>query len=355
MSIRRSSSVFLLVITAFLGLYVYFYILLGKKNWSTKHKSLPDRSLCFYNDTADNMRWNLPNVPKHSLQNDTVELLSLEVMRHFTWLNKTLCQGFLVLILTPIQNSEDDLERYLNLIKSLDYPRHLLSVSFGEDGSQDKTFAKALIVAEQLKALGIRRVDVHHFNITGQVRRSWANEHSYAKQLQRRSHLAKARNLLLDAALKDEDYVLWLDSDIKTVPLDLIQQMLHANKDLVSASCLFKDRSGRLRIYDKNTWRETVESLQKQERFPKNQLVVEGYGPSLKIYLPHLRGEGKRAVPIDGVGGCSLLVKADCHRNKLRFPETLYKRHIETEGMAKMAKDMGYSVYGLPFVNVFHS
>ena len=85
----------------------------------------------------------------------------------------------------------------------------------------------------------------------------------------------------------------------------------------------------------------------------ENSLIVEGYGSTSRIYLPDLRGEG-RVVPIDGVGGCTLLVRADCHRNGLDFPETLYKHHIETEGLAKKAKDMGYSVYGLPFVEVYH-
>lgn len=339
-------------------LCIYLYEWTGSNHASKKRGLTSMKTTCFYNESQEifnTSKWNLPPVPKNSLNNDTIGQVSFEVIEYFTVLNRTLCQDFVVLILTPIHNSEHEMKSYVDLIKSLDYPRHLLSLSFGEDGSRDNTLAKARIAADEIKATGFRRADVYHLNLTGRTEDSWGFEHARGNQLQRRSHLAKARNLLLKEALRDEDYVLWLDSDMRTAPSDLIQQMIHADKDVVSASCLFKDGRGKLRVYDKNTWRETTESLQKQKGLPKGHLIVEGYGPSMRIYLPHLRGEGKRIVPIDGVGGCSLLIKAESHRKGLHFPEKLFERHIETEGLAKMAKYMGYSVYGLPFVNVFHS
>lgn len=316
-------------------------------------------TLCQYNETVtffNASKYKLSPVPKHSLKNDITEPVSPEVTEFFTRLNRTFCEDFLVLILTPIHNSEGDVENYVNLIRTLNYPKNRLSVVFGEDSSNDGTFTKAQTAVEILKSIGLRRADVLHFNITGGLEtNSWMKEHSYVNQFQRRSHLARARNLLLKSALGDEDFVLWMDSDLRSVPPDLIQQMIYVNKDVVTASCLFRENSGRLRIYDKNSWRETEESLQRQRKLPQQQLVVEGYGASLRVYLPHLRGEGKREVSIDGVGGCSLMIKAECHRKGLNFPEKLFQRHIETEGLAKMAKHMGYGVYGLSFLNVFHS
>lgn len=82
--------------------------------------------------------------------------------------------------------------------------------------------------------------------------------------------------------------------------------------------------------------------------------MPEGYKPTLRVMLPDLKGDGRR-VDLDGVGACSLLVKADCHRNGIRFPGVIYKHHIESEGLAKMAKDMGYTFIGLPYVEVIHS
>lgn len=322
---------------------------------------VPDkRAQCEYHRTEALMNnashLELPPVPKYSLRNDRVEPLSLEVTRFFTRLTRSVCRDFLVLIISPIHNSEGDLENYVKLIYSLDYPRHQLSLAFGEDNSHDGTLVKARSVVEKLKTMGLRRAEVFHFNFSDDWDSdSWMKEHAYSNQLKRRSHLARARNLLLKSALKDEEYVLWIDSDIKSIPPDLIQQMVYVRGDVVTTSCLVADNGGGGRIYDKNSWRETELSRKRQESLPLDELVVEGYFPSVRQYLPHLRGEGRRCVPVDGVGGCALMIKAECHRKGLIFPETLFERHIETEGLAKMAKHMGYSVYGLPFVNVFHS
>lgn len=339
---------------------IYWTMIKRQGNQSTDVIGSKLTMMCQYNETGtvfNASKYKLSPVPKHSLKNDTTEPVSPETAEFFTTLNRTLCEDFSVLILTPIHNSERDIENYVNLIRTLNYPKNRLSVVLGEDGSNDRTFLKAQNAIEVFRSIGLRRADVLHFNFTGGLEtNSWMKEHSYVNQFQRRSHLARARNLLLMSALMgDEDYVLWMDSDLRSVPPDLIQQMIYVNKDVVTASCLFRENNGRLRIYDKNSWRETAESLQRQRKLPQQQLVVEGYGASLRVYLPHLQGEGKRVVSIDGVGGCSLMIKAECHRNGLYFPEKLFQRHIETEGLAKMAKHMGYGVYGLPFLNVFHS
>ncbi len=49
-----------------------------------------------------------------------------------------------------------------------------------------------------------------------------------------------------------------------------------------------------------------------------------------------------------------LLVRARLHREGLVFPPFSYKLHIETEGLAYMARDMGYRCYGLPDVIIYH-
>jgi len=78
-------------------------------------------------------------------------------------------------------------------------------------------------------------------------------------------------------------------------------------------------------------------------------------------------------IPLDGVGGVSLLVRAEVHRKgiilvpRLRilarsltehsgvdFPIKPVDHQIETEGLAKLAKIAGYSVYGLPNYVIWH-
>ena len=257
-----------------------------------------------------------------------------------------------VLILTPIKNAESTLKGYFRLLCSLDYPHHLISVAIGEDSSTDNTQQMAEALVKQIQGY-FNRVEFYkldlEFNLPARVTR-----HSYKWQLPRRRHLAKVRNQLLHRALRDEEWVLWLDSDLVYYKPDLIQHLLSAEKDIVAAACMTKDAPGKYFIYDRNSWRETEASLNFIEGKIPGYLMLEGYyEPTMRIYLPKLGYEGD-LVKIDGVGGCALLVRASCHRNGLIFPPFVYKHHIETEGLAKMAEEFKCEVYGMPNYFVIH-
>lgn len=290
----------------------------------------------------------VPPVPRNSSSNLVLPIPEM-VKKYFLHVPKRTYNES-VLILTPIHNSEYDLDQYFDMIKSLSYPHHLISVALGEDSSTDNTVEAAL---KSLKLLSdFNSGQVFHFNYSHSVHGPWGQKHLKAIQLKRRMHLAVVRNDLLRKALSNEDWVIWIDSDIQVLPEDIIQQLIWADKDVVTPCCLSRGYDV-VRSYDRNIWRETNESLAWQRTLPSDYLVLEGYGPVRRIYIHDLRGEG-RLVPIDGVGGCTLLVRGRCHRNGLIFPEKVYKHSIETEGLARMAQDMGYSVYGLPFVEIFH-
>lgn len=311
-----------------------------KSGWIDTEKYSPDSELDF-----------VPPVPKFSVH-DIVYQLKPKIMQKYLALDRRKYENHSIVILTPVHNSENDLVQYVQLLSELDYPKHKISVVFGEDGSEDQTLKVGKFLCKELRRQGFKRAEIFHFNITGQIEGDWNDIHNQVLQYKRRKHLAKARNLLLKAGLKDEEYVLWIDADVGVLPPDLIQQLIFANKDVVVPCCLYR-KSQYTNVYDKNTWRETEYSLQELKKLDKHQLVLEGYGPTIRLYLPHLRGEG-RVVPLDGVGGCSLLVKAECHRQGLHFPEEIFQYHIETEGLAKLAKSKGFGVYGMPFVEVYH-
>jgi hypothetical protein len=77
-------------------------------------------------------------------------------------------------------------------------------------------------------------------------------------------------------------------------------------------------------------------------------------------------------IPLDGVGGVSIVVKADVHREGLfavhqftplksnisiagiNFPSYAFENQAETEGFAKMARRAGKEVFGLPNYVVWH-
>ncbi|XP_064613254.1 uncharacterized protein LOC135477034 [Liolophura sinensis] len=258
-----------------------------------------------------------------------------------------------VLVLTPVHNAADHLEHFSEILMTLTYPRPLLSLALGEDSSTDETMPAAVAIHEKLSQR-FRRVSIIRLNLSGQLHGNVRTKHDEGVQYSRRTHLARARNMLLKSALSDEKWVLWIDSDVKVIPSNLVEQLLSAEKDVVVPLCVRNDPYHHIKkVYDKNTWRETETSLRQQRESPADKLFLEGYGPSNRIYLNSLRPEG-RVVPLDGVGACSLLVRADCHREGLIFPDFIYDHHVETEGLAKMARDKGYGVFGMPFVEVVH-
>lgn len=53
-------------------------------------------------------------------------------------------------------------------------------------------------------------------------------------------------------------------------------------------------------------------------------------------------------------GATFTLVKANVHREGANFPAYAYQHQVETEGFAKMAKAMGFGVYGLPAYLIYH-
>ena len=80
---------------------------------------------------------------------------------------------------------------------------------------------------------------------------------------------------------------------------------------------------------------------------------LEGYTDNGHLPLSKLREQGD-VVELHGVGGAMLMVRADVHREGAVFPSFPYKRRIETEGFAAMARDAGYKSWGMPNLEVIH-
>jgi mannan polymerase complexes MNN9 subunit len=83
-----------------------------------------------------------------------------------------------------------------------------------------------------------------------------------------------------------------------------------------------------------------------------DEILVEGYADiaTYRTLMAHVAdGSGRtKEMPLDGVGGTALLVKAEVHRDGAMFPPFPFYHLIETEGFAKMAKRLGWSSWGLP-------
>lgn len=85
-----------------------------------------------------------------------------------------------------------------------------------------------------------------------------------------------------------------------------------------------------------------------------DDILLEGYAElptyrSLMAYMADTKNpRPNRIIDLDGVGGTALMVKADVHRDGAMFPPFPFFHLVETEGFARMAKRLGYTVHGLP-------
>lgn len=171
--------------------------------------------------------------------------------------------------------------------------------------------------------------------------------------------MAKARNSLLFTTLgPSTSWVLWLDGDVIETPPTLIQDMAAHLKPVIVANCFqrYYDAETKAmaeRPYDFNSWQDSEAALKMGESMEPDEILLEGYAemPTYRLLMAYMAtndAEKNTVVPLDGVGGTALLVRADVHRDGAMFPPFSFYHLIETEGFAKMAKRLGWQPYGLP-------
>lgn len=247
-----------------------------------------------------------------------------------------------VLVLTPVKDAVLFLDRYFENLRRLRHPHKRLSVAFLDSDSVDGTYeqlrARLPELSREFARAELFKRD-YGYHLRGP---RWED----SIQLQRRSLLARSRNYLLSRGLSHPpdpaapDWVLWLDVDVTDYPADVIETLLASGKEIVVPNCVASPGG---KTFDMNTFR--YRPLLAGE--DASQLTY-----SDRRYLSDLRQES--LVELDAVGGTMLLIKADLHREGLNFPTFNYKGYIETEGLAVLAKDMGYSCWGLPNLEIVH-
>jgi hypothetical protein len=244
----------------------------------------------------------------------------------------------LLLVATPVRNARAHLPGLLDRLRALTYPHPRISLAFLDAGSHDGSFDELAACAPGLRG------DFRAVRLFRHDPGAGALDSARARLAQ----LARARNRLVQQALDDEHWVLWLDADVR-FPADLIEVLLAAGRDIVVPHCVDADgRSAALDSFQleagaggRELARHIVDGLLQPPR---------GLG---RRYLDALRG--RPIVPLDSVSACALLVRADLHREGLCFPAYAHKLHIESEGLAMMAKDLGISCWGLPGVEIQHA
>jgi len=171
--------------------------------------------------------------------------------------------------------------------------------------------------------------------------------------------MSRARNSLLFTTLgPSTSWVLWLDSDIVETPPTLIQDLALHDKPIIVPNCFQRyldpeTKKMAERGYDLNSWQDSEIAQKLGETLGPDDILLEGYAEmqtyrTLMAKLDTKDGDVNMEIPLDGVGGTVLLVKAEVHRDGAMFPPFAFYHLIETEGFAKMARRLGWMAYGLP-------
>jgi mannan polymerase complexes MNN9 subunit len=171
--------------------------------------------------------------------------------------------------------------------------------------------------------------------------------------------MSRARNSLLFTTLgPSTSWVLWLDADIIETPPNLIQDLAAHDKPIIVPNCFQRyydseAKERKERPYDFNSWQDSETAQELAKQMGPDDILLEGYADmatfrTLMAYMAEDGADTNIEMPLDGVGGTALLVKADVHRDGAMFPPFAFYNLIETEGFAKMAKRLGWSATGLP-------
>jgi mannan polymerase complexes MNN9 subunit len=269
-----------------------------------------------------------------------------------------------ILILTPLARFYP--QYWENLLK-LTYPHELITLAFIIPKTRDGNAATAALQERitETQTSGPEKKKFASIIIERQdfdppiISQDEHERHKMENQKIRRAAMSRARNSLLFTTLgPSTSWVLWLDSDIIETPPTLIQDLASHDKAIIVPNCFqrytdSKTKQSEERPYDFNSWQNSDVAQRLGDAMGPDEILLEGYAEmatyrTLLAYMATPGGDERQEVPLDGVGGTALLVKADVHRDGAMFPPFPFYHLIETEGFAKMAKRLGWSSTGLP-------
>jgi mannan polymerase complexes MNN9 subunit len=268
-----------------------------------------------------------------------------------------------VLILTPLARFYQ--EYWDNLLK-LDFPHELISLGFiipkTKEGNQAYTALQAQVTKTQngpknkrFASITILRQDTE----SPLQSQNEAERHKLENQKARRAAMAKARNSLLFTTMgPTTSWILWMDADIVEYPPTLIQDLAAYDVPIIAPNVFqryYNDekKAQDIRPYDFNNWIDSPTAKEMAAKMGKDDILLEGYAEmptyrSLMAMMYDPSADPGTKVKLDGVGGATLLVKAEVHRDGAMFPPFPFYHLIETEGFAKMASRLNWESFGLP-------
>lgn len=354
--IRRKPIALVAPISILLILYFFFFHSGGSGSKSKSKYSYSKKSRSWFGKSRDSVI--LKNLPKNHISHYDLNKL--------TTTSNALANKEEVLILTPMSRF---LPSYWENLQKLTYDHSLIELGFilprTSEGDAALELLESAVKKTQSSASKFKKITILRQDSDSLASQEEKDRHALKVQKERRSMMALARNSLVFTTLSPStSWCLWLDADIVETPHTLLEDLVAHNKPVLSANVYqrFVDPNTKqpsIRPYDFNNWVESDGGLEIAANLKEDEIVVEGYA-EMATYRPLMahfydeKSDKNAEMALDGVGGGAVMVKADVHRDGAMFPSFPFYHLIETEGFAKMAKRLGYEVFGLPNYLVYH-
>lgn len=280
-------------------------------------------------------------------------------------------QGWLnnerVIFCVPLRDAAEHLPMFFGHMRNMTYPHHLIDLAFLVSDSKDDTMGQLVTMLRDIQNskdphMRFGQIEIFEKDFGQAIGQGFSDRHGFAAQGPRRKLMAKARNWLTSVALKPyHSWVYWRDVDVETCPPTIIEDLMHHGKDVIVPNVWrpLPDWLGGQQAYDLNSWSESDGGLQLADTLDDDAVIVEGY-PEYATWRPHLAylrdpyGDPETEMELDGIGGVSILTRAQVFRSGAHFPAFSFEKHAETEGFGKMCRRMGFSVTGLPHYVIWH-
>ncbi|GEQ72473.1 hypothetical protein JCM33374_g6160 [Metschnikowia sp. JCM 33374] len=358
-SIRRNPLALVSVAALFVFGYIYFFASsssASKLHSSQKHKYSYTKKGTGWLSQGNKDSAILANLPKNHITHYDLNKLAADA--------KEKGHRGEVLILTPMAKF---LPEYWANLNKLTYDHKQISLGFifprTPEGDHALKQVEKAVKATQSGPRRFKKITLLRQDTPSLESQSEKDRHALSVQKERRSMMALARNSLVFTTIAPATtWVFWLDADIVETKPTILEDMIAHDKPVLSANVyqrFTENGVAKIRPYDFNNWVESEEGLRIASEMDDDQIIVEGYG-EIATYRPLMahfydeKAEVNVEMPLDGVGGGAVLVNADVHRDGAMFPSFPFYHLIETEGFAKMAKRLGYEVFGLPNYLVYH-
>lgn len=199
-------------------------------------------------------------------------------------------KGEHLLVLTPLLHSPLDkqqLEHFFTQLDRTTFPNQLISIALLVTDDSDTLLLETLeSVVRKWRQRWLNRfheisVYQRNFELATTATTTTASGSSNANRPYVRSMMARARNFLLSAALRDyHSWVAWIDIDVVEYPPTIFEDLMRADGDVVVPNCLLYREDYAFWGYDRNNWAESDYSLQMQQWMPQDTILMEG-----KVYI----------------------------------------------------------------------